>query len=236
MTDPRLEEVLACRDAEAVGSIEWERLNEEKADYLESIKPSTRERVVCFLERDLGNIAQGFARGAALTDISYFIERRSAAEYHPLKRHPIPYALIRHEDRYFFILRGQGGGELRLIGKKGLIGGHVSEEDVIEGDLGASAERALRREAQEEAGLEDGDIVSVELRGTIKSDLGVDIDHLGLVYEIEVKHERLKAEEEGVLTGIWIPRTELAAHRESFENWALMVYDNLLKQDGNEDV
>lgn len=221
-------ELLARRDAEALGSPRWEALNAEKADYLESIKPSTRERIVHFWEKDLAGLGDGFVPVAGVFELPFFIERRSLLEYHPAQRHPIPYVLIRHGDDYFFILREAGGGELRLIGKKGLIGGHVDAQDVEPGDLERTIWRAALREAKEEAGLDEEMIVSVRLRGALKSDLGVDIDHLGLVYEIEVNTDRIKAEEDGVLTSIWIPRHQLADHYESFENWSKIVYDHLL--------
>lgn len=229
MAEERLENVLKRRDAYAFGSEEWEKLNEEKADYLENIKPSTKERVIYFEENDLAGIEEIFSGEADIFNLPFGIERRSLLEYHPTRRHPIPYMLVRFEDKYFFILREQGGGELRLIGKKGLIGGHIAEEDMIEGDLVATVQNALFREAEEEAGITEDMVNSIKLRGVIKSDLGVDIDHLGLVYEMEISTDSIKSEEEGVATGIWVSKEELPAHYESFENWSKIVYDNLLK-------
>ena len=115
------------------------------------------------------------------------------------------------------------------LGKKGLIGGHIDEDDIAEGDLAKTFRGALLREAAEEAGVTEEIIKSVELCGLIKSDAGVDTDHLGLVYEMEITTDLIKSEEDGVLTGIWIPKDELKDHYESFENWAKIVYDNLLK-------
>lgn len=229
MADTKLEELLSRRDKVEFGSDEWEKLNIEKAEYLENIKPSTRERIIYFEEKDLGNIAGVFTEDTEILDLPFFVQRRSLLEYHPTRRHPIPYVLIRFEDKYFFILRESGGGELRLIGKKGLIGGHIDEDDVVLDDLAATFQSALLREAKEEAGIGDEMVQSVALLGLIKSDLGVDVDHLGLVYEIEVNTDKIKSEEEGVLTGVWIAKEELSSHYESFENWSKIVYDNLLK-------
>lgn len=229
MEDRKLEELLALRDREVFGSEAWERLNGEKADYLEAIKPSTCERIIYFEESELGGIPEVFTRDADILGLPFGVERRSLLEYHPTRRHPIPYVIIRYEDKYFFILREAGGGELRLIGKKGLIGGHIDEDDIVAEDLGKTFYNATLREAAEEAGVTEEIVKSVALKGIIKSDLGVDIDHLGLVYEIELVTDLIRSEEEGVLTGIWIPRGELEEHYESFENWAKIVYDNLLK-------
>lgn len=229
MTDQKLEDILSEMDKFEQGSQEWNMINKEKANYLENIKPSHRQRIVYFKESDLENIKNVFTKNADIFNLPFDTERRSILEYHPAQRHPIPYILARFEDKYFFTLRESGGGELRLIGKKGLIGGHVDEEDVVEGDLEATCENALFREAEEEAGIVEGVAKSVSLRGIIKSDLGVDIDHLGLVYEIELSTDQIKSEEDGILTGIWIPRNELLEHYESFENWSKIVYDNLLR-------
>lgn len=229
MEDQKLEGLLERRDQEELGSEKWEELNAEKADYLEGIKPGTRERIIYFEESDLGGIEKVFTRDTDILGLPFGVERRSLLEYHPTRRHPIPYVIIRYEDKYFFILRESGGGELRLIGKKGLIGGHIDEDDIVEGDLGKTFHNSLLREAEEEAGVTEEIVKSIELKGLIKSDLGVDIDHLGLVYEIELVTDLIKSEEEGVLTGIWIKKDELKDHYESFENWAKIVYDNLLR-------
>jgi predicted NUDIX family phosphoesterase len=229
MTDQKLEEILERRDGFEIGSTEWDSVNEEKADYLESIKPSTKERIVYFEEKFFDEVRDTFLRDFNVYDLPFGIERRSALEYHPTRRHPIPYVLIRFQDKYFFILRESGGGELRLIGKKGLVGGHVGEEDVVGGNLKKTFENALMREAREEVGIVPEMIKSIDLRGFIKSDLGVDIDHLGLVYEIELSTDAIKSEENGVLTGIWISKEDLKNHYGSLENWSKIVYDNLLK-------
>lgn len=229
MTDQKLEEILERRDGFEIGSTEWDSVNEEKADYLESIKPSTKERIVYFEEKFFDEVRDTFLRDFNVYDLPFGIERRSALEYHPTRRHPIPYVLIRFQDKYFFILRESGGGELRLIGKKGLVGGHVGEEDVVGENLKKTFENALMREAREEVGIVPEMIKSIDLRGFIKSDLGVDIDHLGLVYEIELSTDAIKSEENGVLTGIWISKEDLKNHYGSLENWSKIVYDNLLK-------
>lgn len=228
MIDPKLESILARRDGYEIGSEAWDQLNEEKAQYLESIKPSTRERIIYFNEKDLGGITDVFTEGFDISTLPFGVERRSLLEYHPTRRHPIPYIVVWFEDKYFFALREQGGGELRLIGKKGLIGGHVGEEDLVEGDMTATFQRALFREAREEAGIMEEHVNAFRLRGIIKSDLGVDIDHLGLVYEMEINTDTIKSEEGGVLTGMWIKENDLPDYYESFENWTKIVFDNLL--------
>lgn len=230
MQENQLEEILARRDVLAMGSAEWEKLNREKADFLESIKPSTRERIVFFEEKDLpATPKHGWlaAKALDLAKIPAAWARRSELEYHPLRRHPIPYVLVRSGDKFFFVLREGGGGELRLIGKKGMIGGHVAEEDAVEGNLPSTMEKALRREAEEEAGITAEMITSLEPAGLIKSDTGVDADHLGLVYVMEINTRDIIGSEPEKLTGVWLTREEIVTQWESLENWAQIVVREL---------
>jgi predicted NUDIX family phosphoesterase len=53
--------------------------------------------------------------------------------------------------------------------------------------------------------------------------------YLKVVYEIEINTDNIKAEEDGVLTGIWIHKNDLSKHYDEYESWAKIVYDNLLK-------
>jgi len=229
MIDEKLEEILTRRDSFNFGSEEWKKVDEEKADYLESIKSSMQDDTIYFEESDLDGIEGVFTSNTDIYDLPFGVEKRSLLEYHPTRRHPIPYIIVRFEDKYFFTLREQGGSELRLIGKKGLIGGHVDDCDLVEGNLEKTFYNALFREVKEEAGVNEKIIKNISLKGLIRSDLGVDFDHLGLVYEIELTTDKIKSEEEGILTGIWIDKNELPKHYESFENWSKIVYDNLLR-------
>ena len=71
-------------------------------------------------------------------------------------------------------------------------------------------------------------VKSLELKGAIKSNEGVDA-RSGLVYEIELySADGIKAEEEGILKGIWIDKEKLNEHYESFESWSKIVYNNIL--------
>lgn len=217
------------RDQYETLSEEWVRLNNEKADLLEKIKPSTKERIIYFDESSLKDIKTGFDNINVLPDIPFYVERRSFLEYCPPRRHPIPYCIIKNGSKYFFILRESGSGEIRLIGKKGMVGGHIGEEDIENGNLNTTIMNGMFRELEEEAGIKPSMVKSLELKGVIKSNEGVDADHLGLVYEIELySADGIKAEEEGILKGIWIDKEKLNEHYESFESWSKIVYNNIL--------
>lgn len=213
-----------------VGSLEWMLINNLKAIFLERNKPSTREVIITFKEEDLANVPLGFSRYENNLNMEVYQERRSLLEYNPVYRHPIPYVIVKNKDKYFFILREAGSGETMLIGKKGMVGGHVSIEDIKKDEnIEHSIIRGLYRELEEEAGITDDMISNIELRGLIKSNEGVDRYHLGLIYEIEINTTDIKAEEEGVLTGIWIDKEDLSSHYNSFESWAKIVYDHILQ-------
>lgn len=227
--DKSLEVILQNRDEFETDSEEWKLWNEIKAEWLEAHKPSTKEEIVYFEETSLLSIPLGFTPMSRLPFIPYDTDRRSILEYHPEKRHPIPYAIVKHHLRYFFILRGSGSGEVRLVGKKGLLGGHVEKEDVDPKSLNKTMLNALRRELVEEAGITDDLIRSIHFKGLLKSNEGVDADHLGVIYEIELETDDISAQEQ-FLKGIWLHKNELEKHYDSFESWAKIVYDNLLKQ------
>ena len=215
-----------------------DEVNFKKSELMESKKPSTKTPILYFLEDELSNIPSGFSKGTLeeLTANPLF-EKRSLLEHLPIQRHPIPYCVVycKKENKYFLIFRESGSGETRLIGKKGLLGGHIDEEDkvLIDGkvDLVKTIENGLYRELEEEANLTHELIQDVSLFGFIK--IGerntVDYDHLGLVYLIEVENTDLKAVEEGVLSGDWFTKEEILENKESLERWSQVVFEELLK-------
>lgn len=211
--------------------------NIEKSMFLESKKKSTKTPILYFLENELDNIDTGFSKGS-LEDLNAnpLFEKRSLLEYLPSQRHPIPYCVVRckKEKKYFLIFREGGSGETRLIGKKGLLGGHIDEEDkaLINGklDLIKTIENGMYRELEEEANLTKDIIEDISLIGFIKinEDGCVENDHLGLVYLIEVPNTNLTAVEEGVLSGDWFTKEEILDMKPSLERWADLVFENIL--------
>lgn len=216
-----LNTILKARDLFLTGSDLWNKLNNIKSEILEDIKPSTNEEIIYYNEKDLKNIPEGFYKTNELPKVKLYTDKRSKLEYaNNVKRHPIPYIILRYEDKYFFILRKSGSGEIRLEGKKGMVGGHVGTEGIIEG---------MYRELEEEVAVNKSMIKSLTLKGLIKSNNGVDADHLGCLYEIELNTDKIKAEEDGVLSGMWINKEDLYKHCDSFESWSRIAYDNILK-------
>jgi predicted NUDIX family phosphoesterase len=200
----QLEEKIKERDLYPAFTSQWSILNKEKAEILERIKPSTEEAIIYFDEKDLYYMPNGFSKMSFVFPINYDFGRRSLLEYNPTQRHPIPYCIVRYKNKYFFTLREKGSGELRLIGKKGLVGGHVGFEDIFADNLQITLMNGLSREIEEEAGVTTEMIKSIQLHGLIKDNEDVNSDHLAYVFEVELNTDKIKAEEEGVLSGIWI--------------------------------
>ena len=112
-SDKTIAEIIEKRDEFNIGSKEWEMWNDVKAERLEEIKPSTKEEILYFNEEDLKDIKEGFTKIDKIPNIKAYVGPRSKLEYHPLKRHPIPYVLVKYEDKSFY-LKGKGSWEMRL--------------------------------------------------------------------------------------------------------------------------
>lgn len=208
-------------------------INRAKAQILEQMKPSTKEEIIYFLEDTLKHIPEGFSKIDENLNVVIHKNKRSLMEYNKLQRHPIPYCVVKYQEEYFFILRENGIGEVRLIGQKGLLGGHVGKEDIVLGkgnniDLKSTLRNGMYRELEEEAGITKDKIKSIEYKGMIKLFGGVDQDHLGFVYEVELNTKDIKSLEKGVLNGTWINKYLLPLQYDSFEKWAKIVYNNVI--------
>lgn len=229
-----LDEILAKRDEYEYGSIEWHEWNGKKADLLEAKKPSVSEQIIYFKEEDLtflgSEVFIDFNQRMhnQLQQVPIHVQKRSLLEYVKEQRHPIPYVYVRDGERIFFISRESGSGELRLIGKKGMLGGHVGEEDLVQNNLKETLINGMLRELWEEAAISEESISDINLKGLIKSDVGVDNDHLGIVYEIILNNNDIQTQEEGIIDGLWLNKDEIKEHYDSFESWSKIVIDNVI--------
>ncbi|WPQ59709.1 hypothetical protein [Paenibacillus polymyxa] len=230
ITNETLEYILNRRDEYEIDTHEWTSWNELKAEWLEYRKPSNKESIIYFKEMDLLDIPAGFSEVATLPLLAFQVGKRSLLEYDPAHRHPIPYVIVKHGSKYFFILRETGSGELRLIGKKGMLGGHVGAEDIDSSGLNQTILNGLMRELNEEAAIDETMIQSIQLKGLIKGDEGVDCDHLGIVYRIDLNTDQIETQEDGVQKGIWIHEDELERHFDLFESWSKITFTYLLRK------
>ena len=215
-----------------------DEINILKSEFLESKKPSLKETIVYFLEDELLNIPKDFSR------ISFdkllaepHVAKRSLLELLPIQRHPIPYVLVRYIEKgipfYFFLFREKGSTETRLVGRKGLPGGHVDGADIVIDSnsnvlLKETIEIGLYRELLEEVGISKEGVKNIELVGFIKEtdEKSVGADHLGLIYIVDVYSKNYKSMEDGIISGAWLKKDDI--NPSELESWAKLVYENLL--------
>lgn len=222
-----LEQILKARQKTEVGSDEWNEYNAMKIKLLEQIKPSTREGVFYYYSKDIRKLPYGFTPATHLLPVHLYVANRSVLEYDSgFTRHIIPYCIIRNGDEYYFALR-EGGSEARLKGKIGLLGGHVGKEGITQGML---------RELEEEAGILERHIRNYKMKGYIKllgnknDPFDVNKDHLGLVYEVNIKTKDIRMEEKDILKGFWVHKSKLHEVYDQMEDWAkLLVKEGVIK-------
>lgn len=216
-------------------------LNDYKSNLLEEEKPHLNEEILYFLEKDLINIKTGF-QDQSIYDLpkEIYSAKRSLLEYLQTQRHPINYCVIEYlndnlEKQYFVINRESGSGETRLVGKKGLLGGHIGKEDIIqydstnEIDLSRTFEQAMLRELEEEAGITEDLMIDNRFYGFIKSEeeKTTEYDHLGIISRIEVDTKEISTLEDGIISGCWLTKEEIIENISTFEEWARIVFSNM---------
>jgi predicted NUDIX family phosphoesterase len=155
-----------------------------------------------------------------ITERHFFIDRPTA-EISPQYKQIIPYVLVRHQDSYFLLQRTQKQTESRLHHKLSLgIGGHINPDtpELFDG---------LRKELEEELHVAgDYDLTFVGILNDDTTDVGR--VHLGAVYVLDAHDDDVKVRETEKMTGRWVPRAELAEHREAMETWSQIVYDAVI--------
>jgi predicted NUDIX family phosphoesterase len=153
----------------------------------------------------------------AIMDRHFFLDRPTA-ETSPQYKQIIPYVLIRHGDAYFLLQRTPKQTETRLHHKLSLgIGGHINPDtpDLFDG---------LQKELEEEVEVVgDYDLTFVGILNDDTTDVGR--VHLGAVYVLDAHDGNVHVRETEKMSGRWVARGELAAHREAMETWSQIVYD-----------
>jgi predicted NUDIX family phosphoesterase len=152
-----------------------------------------------------------------IVDRHFFIDRPTA-EISPQYKQIIPYVLIRHGDAYFLLQRTPKQTESRLHHKLSLgIGGHINPDtpELLDG---------LRKELEEEVDVAgDYDLSFVGILNDDTTDVGK--VHLGAVYVLDSRDGAVTVRETEKMSGRWVPRKELAGHREAMETWSQIVLD-----------
>lgn len=155
-----------------------------------------------------------------IVDRHFFIDRPTA-EVSPQYKQIIPYVVIRHGDSFYLLQRTPKQTEARLHHKLSLgIGGHINPDtpDLLDG---------LQKELEEEVEI-DGDY-DLTFAGILNDDTtDVGRVHLGAVYVLEAHDANVRVRETEKMSGRWVPREELAQHREAMETWSQIVYDAVI--------
>lgn len=151
---------------------------------------------------------------------------RWEAEEDPTFKQIIPYVILRHTATGQLYATTRLGGDSRLRGQISLgLGGHMDE--------GEGFINCLLRELNEEIGLVDSDIDSIQLYGYLNSDASeVDRVHLGIVYVVDTHRTNLVCLEEEKLTGAWFSLSSIDAFRKNglLESWSEMVFDSIASE------
>jgi predicted NUDIX family phosphoesterase len=214
---------------------------------------SSDEKVLCIdsesidnLFRQLGYSDQEFLPASAfslrevaklLNHTLSFIER-SKCEDDPGFRQAVTYAILISNAEYDVAeyeighyRRGKSGEEGRLHDLRSIgIGGHVSQDDVIEGITSFSLTRAARREVQEEVTFHRLDHESTRYAGLliVRNGNKVNDVHLGLIFEMIFIHPAKP--NEGCIEDLrFCNLYELVEFQNKFDQWNCGGGPNKLK-------
>ena len=218
-----IEDILKERDKHKYNTIEWQNLNLEKAFILEDLKPSWKELTAYYPEFMIKNIPYGFTKTNELPPEPIYENKRSLLEYNGgCTKQIIPYCLLRYKDEYYIAIR-ENNGDKRLNGKMAGIGGHV-DKNLTQG---------MMREIEEETGVTPDLIEKIEFVGIIKSEgntediYDVSKDHIGLVYIVDLKTKKIRMQELGVQTAIFLKSSDFHKYQDRFEDWLDLIVRNL---------
>lgn len=159
-----------------------------------------------------------------ILDNHSFRDREEAEKNYEFKQ-VIPYVVVKHRDRYLLSQRTSKQQETRLHNKYSIgQGGHINDMDLTKGNPIAVG---MVREINEEFTLGETELCGVA--GVI-NDNSNDVGrvHLGLVYMLTVKSDKLHVAEEGKHIARWATLIELLPHYDAMENWSKIVMDHLL--------
>jgi predicted NUDIX family phosphoesterase len=173
-----------------------------------------------------GLVTEGIDQIATLAvQCGTFIDRPEA-ETDPGHKQIIPYAVIRHAERYFLLQRKSTQGEHRLHNKLSIgVGGHINPS-VAAPDSHVIRE-GLKREIDEELYIAPG--YNERLVGLINDDTtDVGRVHLGVLFEIDSLSPDVRVRETHKMDGAWALMGHLEKSYEGLETWSQIVFDSYL--------
>lgn len=198
-----------------------------------NVKTSLLDKIVYYDESTLSGLGEGYIESAlsVITELPLMVDTRYFLEDDYTKRHPIPYALLKYDDKYFLADRLKGGTEARLHGKKGMLGGHVDGSDIT--DCGSNVvkdifEYSLLRELREEVGVIESMVNAIDFKGYIRitDKTAVEGVHLALVYVVDLNTNKITSEEKNILKGKWYSKQDIVDIYSTLEKWSELVIKN----------
>ncbi|PYI90302.1 MAG: hypothetical protein DMF03_05170 [Verrucomicrobia bacterium] len=166
--------------------------------------------------------------GTLLSRGNNFFLSRTAAEVDPDYKQIIPYAILAHDDRVLYYVRGKKAGEQRLVAKGSIgIGGHLNDRDE---SLFAGDENAYRagveREVNEEIriGTTFDDRIVALLND---DDTEVGRVHLGVVHVFRLDQAKVDKREAMITNLEFLTQDQLLSRRDSLETWSQLCVDEL---------
>lgn len=151
---------------------------------------------------------------------------RSEAEQDRRYKQLIPYVLIVCNGKILRYRRGKGGQETRLHGLFSVgIGGHIAEEDhgLFSSDRGY--QDGMRRELQEEAGIEAGENAPVALINDDSTEVGY--VHFGVVHVLPVPDESVASRRSGIVAPEFVPFADAVKDLAGYESWSRFCLEQL---------
>lgn len=152
---------------------------------------------------------------------------RYDVEYNPSFQQLIPYTVIYSPQRDQYYVARRIGGDARLENSLSLgFGGHINPCDGNNNVI----HNALKRELEEEVDIKtySKDNSPIMYLGNIRDLTSETSDHLGFVFQINVKTASIK--EKDKLKGLWMSKKELIDSYFEFESWSKLIIDHLYEQ------
>jgi predicted NUDIX family phosphoesterase len=153
---------------------------------------------------------------------------RPTAEADPDYKQIIPYAVVRHVDRYFLLRRKSAQSEQRLHDKLSIgVGGHINPPEAAAARVDDVIADGLTREINEELVIAPG--YRETLIGLINDDTTeVGRVHLGILFEVDSVSLDVQVRETHKMDGTWALLDHVEQNYDRLETWSQIVFDSYL--------
>lgn len=228
----RLISALSCRTHPKIRGIPMVSIQNQQAPVLQQ-PPQKQDEQILVVKRSELFAKQAVWSGLKQVPFDAYLDivqqkkeflPRGEMELNPEYKQIIPYMIFHHDGRYFLMQRAAKATETRLQSKFSLgIGGHVRQEDLVDGSLFSWA----RREFHEE--VEYADTFEIEPLGILNDDSNpVGQVHIGFVLLIHGITDAIKIKSE-LQNGQLVTLAEGKEYFNRMETWSQIVFEFLLE-------